>query len=70
MKWLTELLSRVFKSGVSKEVCAEVQKANTQAHERLEDCLEGAETRCGERFESLKGDMQREFDEVKKLLRK
>ena len=70
MKWLIELLSRLFRNGVSKEVCVEVQKRDAQAHTYLEDCIEGATERCSENYLALKGDMQREFDEVKKLLRK
>ncbi len=54
---------------VYKDVCEKVQEKNTTEHAHLEDCLEGAETRTGERFRELKSDMNRGFDEVKKLVK-
>lgn len=69
MKWLTELLSKIFRNGVSKDVCVEIQKTNIQAHEHLEDCIEGAVQLCSERFQDLKEDMHRGFDEVKELIK-
>ena len=71
MKWLTELLSRLFKHSacVSQDVCLEVQKKNVEVSNGLSDCIEGATRECTTRYLELKNDMQREFDEVKQLLR-
>lgn len=68
MEWLKEILSRVFRNGVPKVVCDEIQKRHAQSHAHLASCIETASQRSGERFVELKNDMQREFDEVKKLL--
>ncbi len=75
-----KFLGKVFNNRVSKSVCTEIQKANIQAHDSLEDCIEGSMQRCETRsvelhklvqtrFSELKGDMTREFDEVKSMIR-
>ncbi|KKN38480.1 hypothetical protein LCGC14_0752840 [marine sediment metagenome] len=69
MKWLTQLFGKIFNNRVSKDVCLEVQKTNDLVHGNLEDCIEGATRECTTRYLELKNDMQREFDEVKQLLR-
>lgn len=69
MAWVIEFLSRLFRNGVSKEICAEVQRKNAVMLQNLEDCIEGAEKRTGERFVELKSDMRHGFDEVKQLIR-
>ncbi|HDZ62472.1 MAG TPA: hypothetical protein ENH40_04940 [Nitrospirae bacterium] len=72
MEWLTKLLTKLFgKNGmyVLKDTCMAIQKANDQAHDNLEDCIEGAERRTQEKFEELKTDMRLGFTEVKQLIR-
>lgn len=69
MKWIIDLLSRMFRNSVSKDVCAEIQKRNAVIIENLEDCIEGAERRTSTRFVELKDDMRRGFTEVKELIK-
>lgn len=72
MEWFMKLLSKLFSkndSGVSKETCTAIHKANDEAHENLEDCIEGAEKRTTERFNELKADMRLGFTEVKQLIK-
>ena len=77
MEWLAKLCVKLFgRSGVSKETCAAIQRANDTAHRYLEDCIEGAEKRTTTRFGELKHDMgelkhdmQAGFTEVKQLIK-
>lgn len=69
MKWFTSLLSRLFGSVVSKEICDEIQKKNAVIIANLEDCIEGAEKRTENRFNELKTDMRLGFNEVKQLIK-
>ncbi len=73
MEWLAKLLAKLFiKNGrayVSKDTCAAIHKANDEAHENLEDCIEGAEKRTTARFNELKVDMHLGFTEVKQLIK-
>ena len=70
MEWLSKILAWIFKSRcVLKEVCTEIQIKNSQTHNHLEDCIEGAMAGCSERYAELKADTHREFDELKKTMR-
>ncbi len=69
MKWIMDLIGKMFRDSVSKEVCTEIQKKNAMVTCNLDGCIEGAIKTAASRFTELKADMQRGFDEVKDLIK-
>lgn len=54
---------------VYKDVCTLTEESNIREHNKLSDCIEGAEERTKERFEDLIRRMENGFKEVKDLIR-
>ncbi len=69
MKWIIDLLSRVFRNSVARDICREVQKRNAVIIANLENVIAGAEKRTTAAFTELKNDIRFGFDEVKQLIK-